>query len=151
MDNPTDTPATTLPATITIEAPYEPEESPGAAIATIGAIILFAVGVLFIIFGPEKIYYNISEGLSFIQYFQAYPGPIATVGGLLVGLGSWLEKQPVTDFNERVDTAVQTQVNLDVIDIPEGQELTLDLVKPGTYTVFLRPIVEEDSETSPST
>lgn len=70
-----------LPAKVKVELPEKPSNSVATAFGIMGLIILL-VGGGFIIFGPEKIYYNIYDGMTFVQYLQAYPGPIASVGAL---------------------------------------------------------------------
>jgi hypothetical protein len=61
----------------------------GWVVWSIGMIVA-AIGVVTLIFGPETITYNRIAGPSLIQYIQIYPGPIATVGSLLVLVGSKL-------------------------------------------------------------
>lgn len=46
-------------------------------------LAIMAVGFLTIIFGPSTITYSTFSGPTFTQWVQMYPGPIATVGGLI--------------------------------------------------------------------
>lgn len=46
-------------------------------------LAIMAVGLVTMIFGPSTITYSTFNGPTFLQYVQMYPGPIATVGGLV--------------------------------------------------------------------
>lgn len=52
--------------------------------------LVTAVGVITMIFGPETITYNRMTGPTLFQYIQIYPGPIATIGGVCMAVGSKL-------------------------------------------------------------
>ncbi|MDD0975672.1 hypothetical protein [Pseudomonas fontis] len=53
-------------------------------------VIILAIGVATLIFGPETVTYSTFSGSNYIQYIQMYPGPITTVGGACVALASSL-------------------------------------------------------------
>ena len=58
----------------------------GWVVWSIGMIVA-AVGVVTLIFGPETITYDRGIGSSLIQYVQIYPGSITTIGNFIVVAG----------------------------------------------------------------
>lgn len=66
----------------------------GWLLTIFGAGILL-LGIATIIVGPKVIYYSRLSGPTLAEYIQLYPGPIATVGGLILTLGTTLRSRPV--------------------------------------------------------
>ncbi|MFJ4155338.1 hypothetical protein ACIPZF_11080 [Pseudomonas sp. NPDC089752] len=68
----------------------------GGLVMAIGAMIAL-LGLATVVFGPETITYSRLTGPTFIQYIQMYPGPIFSVGGILVASGTHIyAKRAVT-------------------------------------------------------
>ena len=53
--------------------------------------LLFIIGFFTIIFGPRSVTVDTFSGPTFFQFFQLYPGPLATVGSLIYGAGAWVQ------------------------------------------------------------
>jgi hypothetical protein len=53
--------------------------------------LLAVVGFITLLTGPSTISYSLNTGPSFLQLIQMYPGPIVTVGLLLLGLNRYME------------------------------------------------------------
>ncbi|MFJ4144970.1 hypothetical protein [Pseudomonas sp. NPDC089734] len=53
---------------------------------SLAAWMLIVVGGVTIIFGPNSVTYNLRAGPTFLQFIQIYPGPIVSVGSLLLAL-----------------------------------------------------------------
>jgi hypothetical protein len=105
---------------------------------------LICVGGLLIIFGPDKIIYNLYEGMSFTQILQAYPGLIASVGIFLTALGGHLisanEKKELDIIHEKIYARIDIQND----DIPEGYALNMNQVEKGKYRIELINIKEAE-------
>lgn len=106
------------------------------AISAIGLVIA-VVGGLFIMFGPDTIYYDVYEGMTFTQFLQAYPGPIATVGFVLVTIGSAIKNKTATDQVNAIQQQVFQQLAFSPADIPEGKRLSIAELGEGHYEVSL--------------
>ncbi len=123
-----------LPARIQIEIP---EGSAGPGILSVIGIIIGVIGGGFIIFGPETIYYNRYEGMNFIQMLQAYPGPIASVGFLLVTLGGLWSGNEEKERLKKIEESLYSQLAFSPEDIPEGKMLDFERNEDGSFTVSL--------------
>lgn len=51
--------------------------------------LIFAVGALALLFGPSRVYIT-HGGLTLLQFIQLYPGPIVSVGALILGVSQWV-------------------------------------------------------------
>ncbi|MWV17813.1 hypothetical protein F3I16_17365 [Pseudomonas sp. L-22-4S-12] len=69
------------------------EGSPLATILTFIGYGVLIVGVLTLIFGPESVMVNTFSGPDFFQMIQLYPGPIASLGFLIVSAATLLNGQ----------------------------------------------------------
>jgi hypothetical protein len=54
------------------------------------SLLMMIVGGLTSVFGPSTISYSMSSGPTFAQFIQMYPGPIFTVGSLLLMASQYL-------------------------------------------------------------
>lgn len=61
-----------------------------AILLIVGALIAL-LGGLTIVFGPRTVTYNALTGPSLLQFIQLVPGPIFTVGGLMVGVAAFID------------------------------------------------------------
>jgi hypothetical protein len=122
-----------LPAEIQLEIPES--NNPLASLCNVVGFVLLIVGILLIFFGPEKIYYNMMEGMTFIQFFQAYPGPIATVGGGLLYIGSHLATTSVNKVNELFQRQIDARLDISDSDIPEGHSLAFTALGNNRFRV----------------
>ncbi|MDD2047011.1 hypothetical protein [Pseudomonas putida] len=57
----------------------------------IGAVLCL-VGFLTLIFGPSTVMVSMLRGPTFIQFIQLYPGPIFSLGAIIIGITSWTLK-----------------------------------------------------------
>nr|WP_086937692.1 hypothetical protein [Thaumasiovibrio occultus] len=108
---------------------YLPEQN--TALIRIGmffsivGLCMLIVGCGFIVFGPDRIYYNYYEGLTFVQMLQAYPGPLATVGCLVTVLGSKLGGAEENKRQRALDDLVAKRIKIDDAEIPDGFTLSI--------------------------
>lgn len=79
--------------------------------------LLTAIGVITMIFGPETIRYNVMTGPTLFQYIQIYPGPIATIGGVCMAVGSKLGSKMIMTCESYLQTNYQLMAE-------DGQEVT---------------------------
>ncbi|WP_086481710.1 hypothetical protein [Oceanospirillum sanctuarii] len=136
-----------LPARIQIEIP---EASSGPGILTVIGIIIGVIGGGFIIFGPETIYYNRYEGMNLLQMLQAYPGPIASVGFLLVTLGGLWSSNEEKERLKKIEECLYSQLAFSPEDIPDGKMLDFERNEDGSFTVSLvdfTPEMLEEADT----
>lgn len=133
-----------LPAKIRIDVPVP---SPGPGILNIIGIVIGVVGAGFIIFGPETIYYNRYSGMTLLQMMQAYPGPIASVGFLLVTLGSLWSGHEAKQRIEAVEQALYSQLAFTEEDIPAGKQLEFEADEAGFFLVSLVDYLPDDEAT----
>ncbi len=131
-----------LPSEITIDVPEETNNLL-LSILMYAGVGIAVVGLLFIIFGPDKIYYNAGEGMTFIQMLQAYPGPIASVGGLLFFVGSQISSYMGQKNENIINKQLDAQIKIQDSEIPEGFALNMKPLEEGKYLVEL---VESDIE-----
>ncbi|MCP3921152.1 MAG: hypothetical protein GY714_01065 [Desulfobacterales bacterium] len=134
-----------LPSEITIDIPEETNNLL-LSILMYAGIGIAVVGFLFIIFGPDKIYYNAGEGMTFIQMLQAYPGPIASVGGVLFFAGSQISNYMGQKNENIINDQLDAQINIQDSDIPEGFVLNMKPLEEGKFLVELVESKNEDDE-----
>lgn len=137
-----------LPARIQIDIP---EGSAGPGILTGIGIVIGVIGFGFIIFGPETIYYNRYEGMNFIQMLQAYPGPIASVGFLLVTLGGLWSGSEEKERLQKIEDSLYSQLAFSQEDIPDNKVLSFERNDDGSFTVSLEDFSPEDLENAGET
>ncbi|GAL07077.1 hypothetical protein JCM19237_3082 [Photobacterium aphoticum] len=138
-----------LPCRIKMDIPPQ-DNSLSNFFFVVGGVIL-AVGVGFIFFGPETIYYDRYEGMTFVQVLQAYPGPIATLGGLMMGLASKAAESGTAETNRHIDAFIMQNIHIEDSDIPPGFTLSMAQTgEPGVVLLSLepKPAEEEAAPTS---
>jgi len=79
--------------------------------------LVTAVGVITMIFGPETITYNRMTGPTLLQYIQIYPGPIATIGGVCMAVGSKLGSKMIMTCESYLQANYQLMAE-------DGQDVT---------------------------
>ena len=57
----------------------------------IGAVLCL-VGFFTIIFGPSTVMVSMLRGPTFIQFIQLYPGPIFSLGAIIIGVAKWISR-----------------------------------------------------------
>jgi len=98
-------------------------------------LLLFVVGGAFIIFGPDTVRIDYLTGLTFLQFLQLYPGPIASVGVLVYGISTFLRSSGIVEpmIPEQFLTA-----NYD-LKLPEGidddKPLAITYVGDGVFRI----------------
>ena len=138
-----------LPCRIKMDIPQQ-DNSVSNFFFVVGGVIL-AVGVGFILFGPETIYYDRYEGMTFVQTLQAYPGPIATVGGIIMGLASKAGESGGAERDRQIDAFIIQNIHIEDSDIPAGFKLSMvQTGEPGVVLLSLesKPNEDESAEAS---
>lgn len=69
------------------------ENSPLATLLSFVGYGVLILGVLTLIFGPDSVMVNTFSGPDFFQMIQLYPGPIASLGFLMVSAATLLNGQ----------------------------------------------------------
>lgn len=95
----------------------------------IAGLIITCVGVATLIFGPDRVMVNRVTGMTFSQFILLYPGPIATIGFLTLGLANMLSNHHTSQKEKRVWDSLLAQLNFSIEDIPEDKILDLKLVE----------------------
>lgn len=102
-------------------------DASGTVVSWIGWIVTI-VGGLTIVFGPNTLQISYA-GPTFFEFIQLYPGPITSVGFLIIMAGQFISNQTIkealTDFQESVDS----QLSIPDEDIPAGKELSINLIE----------------------
>lgn len=75
-----------------IVGPAAPAGLFGWALKGIGGLV-FIVGVFTIMLGPSSVMVSTFSEPTFFQLIQLYPGPVATVGSLIIAAGVWVERE----------------------------------------------------------
>lgn len=141
IDNATKYTIQDLPVEINLDIP-----EPSKALNTWSVIlmclggIIGVVGGLFIFFGPETIYYNRTSGMTLLQFLQAYPGPMATVGFGILAMGNILAGQATKKVSEAVDQQLAEKLAIDDSAIPEGQVIALEPISETQFMVSLKAV-----------
>ncbi len=130
-----------LPTKVKINMPESPSAA-GSVIMTIIGFVMLVVGGLFIIFGPDRVY--VGSHMSFVEFLQLFPGPIATVGGFLIGVGNWLAQSGDSSYRKAVDAAVGEAVQIQDDEVPDGFELAIN--KADDEEIFLVELVEKKAD-----
>ncbi len=93
-----------------------------------------AVGLLFIVFGPDRIIYNTREGITFIKVLQLYPGPITSLGFLIACVAHYLydlnENKRINIIKDKLDERIDT-----LNEIPEGYKPLVKNLGSGDYRI----------------
>ncbi len=113
------------------------------------AIVGIAIGVIggaFIMFGPSTITYNRYEGMTFFQMLQAYPGPVATVGGVILTIGSSVVSVSEAALSKKILEEINKQMDFDISKLPDDEEVTIENVADGSLLVDIQKIEIELSD-----
>ncbi|WP_024676196.1 hypothetical protein [Pseudomonas syringae] len=98
-------------------------------------LLLLVVGGAFIIFGPRTVRIDYATGLTFLQFLQLYPGPIASVGMLVYGISSFLRSSGI---DEPMIPEQFLTTNYD-LKLPEGidddKPLAITYVGDGVFRI----------------
>lgn len=81
---------------------------------------LLVLGIVFIVFGPEYVYVDGIRGVTFIQFFQLYPGPIASVGGVIVAACISLESGMNSTYSQKINNEIGEKIDIPPEAVPEG-------------------------------
>ena len=125
-----------LPGKIKLDLPTEP----GSNFLTWLGYAIAAIGGSFILLGPSEIMVSYS-GPTFVQFFQLYPGPIATLGFLIVYFGNLMTNSALKTHAEAAKEGMTEKVNIKDEEIPEGFELSFTACEDET-NVYLVSLVE---------
>ena len=129
-----------LPATLQLDD-TDASTWPGTALVIVGVIMLLLGGVT-LLTGPDYISYNPAVGMTFEQMIQAYPGPIVSVGLLIIVAGQAVSGSISKGNAEALAEQLASRVSIPDEDIPEGYQLHLEGHGGPHYTLRLVAIEE---------
>lgn len=129
-----------LPVEIELDIPLDTNNAPGV-VAAVGWI-LFVVGFATMVFGPETIHYNRLTGMTFWQFIQAYPGPITSVGVLVLSMSSYLKSSHLKAQTETLLAVIDEKTNIQEEEIPPGKQLDIKIIDYGKLYIQL---IDEES------
>ncbi|CAH0533647.1 hypothetical protein VST7929_01518 [Vibrio stylophorae] len=132
-----------LPAKVYI--PLDTIKSPATRLATTihyMGLAIALIGFGFVLFGPETIYYNRLQGMSFIQYWQAYPGPIASVGMLIAVIGGKMASSLCESAQKQAIEMIEAAIQIEDSELPQGHKVNMDELKTNHFWISF----VEDSE-----
>ncbi|WP_087018235.1 hypothetical protein [Thaumasiovibrio subtropicus] len=132
-----------LPGRVRISLPHAPDSSSSSPLLWIGFILLF-VGAVFIIFGPNQIRVSPS-GMTFLQFLQIYPGPIASVGGFCIWGANRMHNSELEHYVKAVNEVTDRVIKISDEEVPEGYELSIERVE-GEEEIFDVSLVEKSEE-----
>jgi len=135
-----------LPAKVKIKFPERQEGNGSNVLFWLGSIIA-CVGFLFIMFGPNEIYFNRSEGVTFIQFLQIYPGPIATAGGILVYIAQAVSAGSEKEYQDEVEECLAIAIDIKDEDIPEGLTLSMELCEGEDDIMMVKLVAKTNEDT----
>ncbi len=124
-----------LPAQLTLNLEPLNESNPG--ITLLGGVIT-VIGFLILIFGPNKVYYNPYEGLSFLQYFLVYPGIVIAIGVLIMRGGRSSSNLTAEALNQReisLKMEASKQLDFDPQTLPKDESLYVNHLGGRLYEV----------------
>lgn len=104
---------------------------------------LILVGGYFIIWGPERVSYSLPD-IEF--FFKAYPGPIASVGFILMAISNAIRNQMDQKQLQKVDQQLSDQVDFVEDDLPEGKLLNIAPLDSGKFRLELVDAPEPDAQ-----
>lgn len=105
--------------------------------AIAGCVLAIAIGI--IIFGPDSIRVSWS-GPTFKQFWLLYPGPIATVAGLVLYFGQYLKNSALEEREEALERKISDVAGANLEKLPEGYTLSLNKLGSDTYQLDLVPV-----------
>lgn len=142
-----------LPAKVFIEV-EEPEALNPAVktllsgiggVLVVGGIIVMAVGGWYMATGPSMIIYDRIAGMTFEQKLQSYPGPIASVGGLLAMIGSLcfkaLNKPEVGIPNDKLNE----HLSFDLNELKDNQVLYVTQLPDSMFEIGVNEVAQPEA------
>lgn len=111
-----------------------------------GGIGILIIGIGFILLGPDEIFYSVSEGMTFMQFLQAYPGPIASIGIALIITSLKLISHISQKHGELVYKTVEARLEIENSDIPEDHTLKVRQLAEGLYFIGIEKKENEQIE-----
>ncbi|WP_223670117.1 hypothetical protein [Kangiella shandongensis] len=138
-----------LPVDLYLELP-EPSGSRNniSILFIVIGIIIGLVGGYFMISGPETVYYDPVAGMTFTQFLQAYPGPIATLGVACFGIGNAIAKSGHQKLVSELDKQLSEKLDFNEDDLPAGKMLDIQPLEDGQYRVSSIDIPEKSEQKS---
>jgi len=130
-----------LPSRVRI-AQIKEAKSGGLIFFFIIGVLITLIGFVTLIFGPEHIYYNLSEGMNFLQFIQAYPGPITSIGAAIIGITNQMLGATTTRYHEQLNKAISDAVLIKDEDVPDGFQLNM-MQDEHEKEVFFISLVEK--------
>ena len=113
-----------LPAVIDLNL-SEPNQIVFGVLAFIGLAVAVIAGG-FIAFGPDRVYYSIADGMSFWQVWEAYPGPIASVGAALASMAIYWPKEQRNKNNRLARQQITSRLDIAAGDVPDGYTVLME-------------------------
>lgn len=119
----------------------------GYLVMAISGVVL-AIAVFIIIFGPSDIMVSMVRGPTFTQFWQLYPGPIATGAGVVFSLGNYLLTQHKTSEKAARCSHVESLL-LPSIELPKDYQLLLTALGRDRYRLEIEkcPVTSQDDTT----
>lgn len=105
-------------------------------------VALMVLGVLSLIFGPDRNYYTEAYGFDFIQFFQVFPGRLLCIGIVLTGVGSALDSQVMDLYRAALQNELDAAIDIAEDALPEGYMLA---VAQKTEHVYLISLVRQQA------
>ncbi|MFN3579724.1 MAG: hypothetical protein ACK4VV_04545 [Pseudomonas sp.] len=124
-----------LPAEIEIGIQAE-KDTLGGYLRVFGLIVV-GLGIFVMLFGPDTVYYRLSEGISFSQRILLNPGPMISVGFLITCLGYGLEAHAKGRHALVVQEALAARIAITEEVIPTGFRLQIDPIGGKHFRVRL--------------
>ncbi|RJS93563.1 hypothetical protein [Salinisphaera sp. Q1T1-3] len=116
-------------------------------------VVALLTGGYNIIFGPETIRYNVIKGMTFPQFLQAYPGPIASLGFIAIALGRMLatkaDQMQLESFNETLIETLREE-DIEAEDLGDQYKLDVSKRKDGNIEIGLVDVSLAEPQTGGS-
>ncbi|MEH6388105.1 hypothetical protein [Pseudomonas profundi] len=100
-------------------------------------VTLMILGVISLIFGPDRDYYTETYGFDFVQFFQVFPGRLLCIGIVLTGAGSALDFQALNAYRNALQDELDGAIDIDEDAIPQGFVLALAQKSENSYRISL--------------
>ncbi|QEW05736.1 hypothetical protein [Nitrincola iocasae] len=100
-------------------------------------LIVCVIEVLVIMFGPDEIMVDKRIGVTFVQFFLIYPGPIVTACFIIMSILQLAQSQRAEKLMKQFNESLHSQLEIIDDEIPEGKELELlPLLSPKEQSEF---------------
>lgn len=104
-------------------------------------IIMIAIGLFNIVFGPDELYISIS-GPTFGEFLQLYPGPIATAGFLLIAIPNAVNTSQQKKFLKEMTESYE--LDTEDADLPPEVGLMFNIISENKISIELNIVAAED-------